>query len=155
MKKIQLRIVKTEGKTKEGRKFPRYYAIYVRNGERAYIDVSFTGDTLNAFVGYLASRKSNYLDVALPFAQKKEERDSQHAFIAPKRKKNTDGSYSYITDRKGNRIPHIVVTKLDPDDIYPAGQEIKLPESKTKKEYEVDNFFKGASDDDTYSDLPF
>ena len=153
MKSIQFRIVKTEGKTKDGRKFPRYYAIYVRNGERAYIDVSFTGDTLKSFLGYLDSRKASYLDVSLPFAEKKEERENQHAFIAPKRKKNADGSYSYITDRKGNRIPHIVVTKLDPNDIYPVGKEIKLPESKTEKEYEVDNFFKGISDKD--SDLPF
>ena len=153
MKNISLRIVRTVAHTKDGHTFPRYYAVYEKAGERAYIDVSFTGDTLNAFVGYLASRKSSYLDVSLPFAQKKEERDSQHAFIAPKRKKNAEGSYSYITDKKGNRIPHIVVTKLDPDDIYPAGQEIKLPESKTEKEYEVDNFFKGISDKD--SDLPF
>ena len=155
MKKVSLRIVRGEGHTKDGHTFPRYYAIYEKAGERAYIDVSFTGDTLNTFTGCLTSRKSNYLDVSLPFAQKKEERDSQHAFIAPKRKKNADGSYSYITDRKGNRIPHIVVTKLDPNDIYPVGKEIKLPESKTEKEYEVDNFFKGASDNDTHSDLPF
>ena len=153
MKKVSLRIVRGEGHTKDGHTFPRYYAIYEKAGERAYIDVSFTGDTLNTFTGCLTSRKSNYLDVSIPFAQKKEERDSQHAFIAPKRKKNADGSYSYITDRKGNRIPHIVVTKLDPNDIYPVGKEIKLPESKTEKEYEVDNFFKGI--DDKNSDLPF
>lgn len=155
MKSIQFRIVKTEGKTKEGRKFPRYYAIYVRNGERAYIDVSFTGDTLKAFLGYLDSHKASYLDVSLPFAEKKEERENQHAFVAPKRKINVDGTYSYITDRKGNRIPHIVITKLNKDDILVGG--IKLPESRTEKKYEVDNFFKGATakDIDDYSDLPF
>lgn len=153
MKQIALRIVKGEGKTKEGRKFPRYYAIYAKNGERAYIDVSFSGETLNAYLSALSSRHLSYLDVSLAFAQKKEERDNQHAFIAPKRKKNDDGSYSYIADRKGNRIPHIVVTKLEPTDILPVGKEIKLPESKTEKAYEVDNFFQGIGDSDT--DMPF
>lgn len=153
MKNIALRIVRGEGKTKEGRKFPRYYAIYSRNGERAYIDISFSGDTLNTYVTAITSRHSSFLDVNLLFAQKKEERDQQHAFIAPKRKKNEDGSYSYITDRKGNRIPHIVVTKLTSSDILPVGQEIKLPESKTEKTYEVDNFFQGIDTNDT--DMPF
>lgn len=152
MKHINLRVVKSEGKTKEGRKFPRYYAVYSKNGERAYIDVSFSGDTLNTYLSAITNRHSQYLDLSLAFAQKKEERSLQHAFIAPKRKKNEDGTYSFITDRKGNQIPHVVITKLEDSDILPLDKPIVLPESKTEKAYEVDNFF-GISDSDT--DMPF
>lgn len=152
MKQIKLRVVKSEGKTKEGRKFPRYYAVYVKNGERAYIDVSFSGDTINTYLSALANRHTQYLDLSLAFAQKKEERNEQHAFVAPKRKKNEDGTYSFILDRKGNQIPHIVITRLEPSDILPIDKPIVLPESKTEKNYEVDNFF-GISEGD--SDMPF
>lgn len=153
MKNIALRIVKGEGKTKEGHKFPRYYAVYARNGERAYIDVSFAGDTLNTYVSAITARHTFYLDVILSFALVKEEYKDQSAFIAPKRRKNEDGTYSYITDKHGNRVPHIVITKLETSDILPVGKEINLPESKTEKEYRADNFFQGIGSKDT--DMPF
>lgn len=157
MFKQQLRIVKTIKKTKEGREFPNYVALYDKGGSIGYIDVSFTKNTLNDYIALCKGK--TYADVVLSFGEGKEDKDKENAFIADKRKKNSAGGYDVIKDRHGNPIPHIVIMSIDESCLMKA--PILLPQKEKKDIYSPKDFFHRSGEKNvalsniTGSDLPF
>lgn len=157
MFKQELRIVKTIRKTKEGREFPNYVALYSKGDTIGYIDVSFTKNTMNDFIALCKGK--TYADVVLSFGEGKEDKGKENAFLADKRRKNSTGGYDIIKDKKGNPIPHIVLMSIDESCLLK--EPIRLPEQKKKDIYSPKDFFSKSGEKNavltniTDTDLPF
>lgn len=157
MYKQELRIVKTMKTTKEGKTFPRYVALFNKGDSIGYVDVSFTGDTLNQFSS-LCNGKT-YADVILSFGEGKADKDTENAFIADKRKKNENGKYEPVKDKKGATIPHVVIRSISASNLMK--EPIKLPQTEQKAFYDPKDFFHKCGEKNavltniTDSDLPF
>lgn len=138
MYRQQLRIVRREQQTKDGKRtYPRYVALFDKGDEIGYVDVSLTGDTLATF-NQLRGEKT-YIDIELKFGEEKKDQASEEAFIGNLRRKGDGDEYVEIKDKEGNPIPHVVIVKLSEKNLLAS--PIQFPQKDDAKKKSKGTFY--------------
>lgn len=114
MRTIEMRLIKKELKDDNGHTFSVYYCKYLNSeGEIRYKDVTIKKSLIPEIDKILVN---NSVDLTFSLSENKDDKDAD-IFQSWKSKQQKDGSYKYVKDENGNKIPKFVIAKFSTKNI--------------------------------------